>query len=129
MTGRRYTPGLLREIAEVFGEARALKFALAYGGQEIKIPKRPHDRHFIAVAVGLDLLRWLSARYPGENITIPTGARSVLAEQMALVDRLVEQGVSANEIVRQARVSIRTVYRARARRADDHQFDLFRKAS
>lgn len=122
---RRYTPGLLREVAEIFGDGRALKFALTYGGQEIWIPKRPHDRHRIADAVGPDLLRWLSAKYGGERIIVPSGARSALAEQMALVHRLVEDGLSANAIVRAARVNIRTVYRARARLREAAQYDMF----
>jgi hypothetical protein len=122
---KRYTPGLLREIAEVFGDARALRLALTYGGETIWIPRRAREDHRLARALGADMLRWLVANYGNEEIVVPSGARSVLAEQLALVHRLVEQGLPANEIVRQARVNIRTVYRARARLREHDQHDLF----
>lgn len=122
---QRYVPGLLREIAEVFGDGRALKFALTYGGEALWVPKRPRADHRIATAVGIDMLRWLAARHGGESVIVPTGMRSVLAEQLVLVERLVRQGLPANAIVRQARVHVRTVYRTRARLRERDQPDLF----
>jgi hypothetical protein len=124
----RYTPRLLREVGEVFGDARALKLAMAFGGQRVRIPVRPHPGHQVARELGLDVLRWLSARHGGEYLQIPTGARSLVAEQADLVRRLVEAGLSANEIVRQARVSSRTVHRVRERLRAERQPDLFSRA-
>lgn len=121
----RYTPRLLREVADVFGDARALKFAMEFGGQRLRIPKRPHAQHALARALGLDLLRWLSAQHGGEYLQIPTGARSVMAEQAELVRRLVAAGLSANEVARQARVHLRTVHRMRERLRAETQGDLF----
>lgn len=123
----RYTPRLLREVADVFGDGRALKLAMEFGGQRLRIPKRPHPGNRLADALGMDLLRWLSARHGGEYLQVPTGARSVLAEQAELVRRLVEAGLPANEIVRQARVHTRTVHRMRERLRAERQPDLFRQ--
>ena len=38
----RPLPGVLEEIAEIAGQATAIRMALAWGGQEIHIPKPHH---------------------------------------------------------------------------------------
>lgn len=121
----RYVPRLLRDLAEDFGDARMLKFAMAFGGRRLYIPVRAHDNHPVAQAAGMDVLRWLCKRHGGELVTFPTGARSMMAETAALVRSLVERGLTVDQIVRQARVHTRTVHRMRERLRHEAQSDLF----
>lgn len=122
---RGYVPRLLCDIAEAFGEPAAIRLAMEFGGQRLRIPRRAHPSHVVARHCGMAMLRWLSERYGGEYLTVPTGARSARAEQAALVRRLVEEGRTVRAIVIAARVHSRTVHRARERQRAETQDDLF----
>lgn len=130
MTPNLHLPNLLREIRDEFGLEAALTLAQHFGGQEVKLPLKPHADHPIAIRVGLPLLAFLVARSGGERITIPMGPRHPdklrAAERTQQVQRLTAEGWSAAEIARHLAMHERSVRLIRERtRGPDLQMDLF----
>ncbi len=118
-----FLPSLLREVADKFGIDPALRLAEAFGGQQVKLPRRARIDHTLARRVGLGVHAWLVEHYGGERITIPMGPRHPdkvrAAHRLAEVARLTAQGISTAEIARRLVIHERHVRDLRARAADD----------
>lgn len=120
----RGLPASLIDVAETLGARIAIKLMQAYGGQEIKFPKRPHDAHPVLVALGredgLRLCEFLS----GGLIYVPHGRARPSAVQDVLT--LQAEGRGRAEIARMLGISQRHVRRV-ANRPADNQPSLFDK--
>lgn len=125
---RIWLPHLLFDLAEAFGLAAALRFASAYGGRRLAVPKEVHEEHPIARDFGLPVLAWLVARGPGERILVPLGPQSSYTHRIGEIRRLLREGEDPATITRAVGCHVRSVYyhrRAlRERDADDRQGTL-----
>ena len=85
-------PDKLREIEEVAGREAAIALALAFGGQNIHIPRAENlgVSHRLATALG-PAAEAVCGRFAGERIYIPK-ARRALTRHLAL------RGLDASEI-------------------------------
>lgn len=126
-------PERLAEIAGVIGIEGALLIARARGGARMKIPARVSPDSPLAQIVGMERAELLSAHYTSghtsQEIEIPLGPTGARAEQVRAIWRLIEEGVSSEEIARRLRIASRTVRRHKARDAmrgrDKRQRELF----
>lgn len=59
------------ELEHDLGQVAALRLLANAGGQRREIPKRP-ERSKLADEVGLGVVRWLSARFGGTAVDIPS---------------------------------------------------------
>lgn len=84
-------PRTLEEIADVVGEAAALRLALKCGGTRVYVPHRPRKGLVLVDIVGLPAARALAAHYAGERLEIPRAHR--LRSKRARIVR--EQGSNA----------------------------------
>lgn len=117
-------PSSLLDIAETLGLRVALKLMQAFGGQEVRFPKRPAPDHAIIKALGEEDGRALCMFLSGEMIYIPHGrARRSAREDVRALEA---KGHSRAEIAKALGISQRHVRRAANGAARDHrQGDLF----
>lgn len=105
----RHLPGVLGEIAEVAGEAAAVKIALRWGGQHFYFPRARTigllpETHAFVNEVGRRAARALAKHYDGEVVYIPRARK-----KMAAV--LLKRGNHPSEVARQLGVTHRSVER------------------
>jgi hypothetical protein len=117
-------PGVLQEIAELIGEAKALEIASRAGGTRIYFPATAGDKHWLVECIGRDAADKLCGHFAvggrrGQRIEIPlyvSGTYRQLVRAIAQrVHKLHDGGASATEIARKAGVTQRSVHRHRAR--------------
>ncbi len=126
-------PARLAEIAGVIGLEGALLIARARGGARLSIPSRVTPESPVAQIVGLERAQALSAYYTSghtsQEIEIPLGPTGARAEHVRAIWRLLDEGVSSEEIARRLRIASRTVRRHKARSGgrtrDRRQSELF----
>ena len=83
-------------IAAELGEKAAHQFADRCGGQRIGIPNRPDEAVTLTNALGADTARFLSQRFGGSVIDVPTGSQHRRSE----IARLRREGKSPAAIAR-----------------------------
>jgi hypothetical protein len=113
--------GVLKEIAEVAGEAAAIALAAQVGGNRVYFPARLKPKHWLVECVGLRAAEKIVAHFrdrgTGQYIDIPiadAGAYPQLRRAIAKrVHELDKSGKSAREITSIVRVTSRTVHRHR----------------
>lgn len=112
-----HLPGVLAEIAEIAGEDAALKIAEARGGTNIYLPPVPGADHWLSELLGHDVALTIAARltcgFP-MRLDVPCGPTSIAARTRAKADRMIAEGRSEAEIVRETGYSGRTIRRRRA---------------
>ncbi len=126
-------PERLAEIASVIGLEGALLIASARGGARLSIPSKVTPESPIAQIVGLERAQALSLHFTSghtaQEIEVPLGPTGARAQQVRAIWRLIEDGVSNEEIARRLRIASRTVRRhkagARLRIRDRRQIELF----
>ncbi|RJF70892.1 helix-turn-helix domain-containing protein [Rhodopseudomonas palustris] len=134
----RGLPGVLAEIAEVAGEAAALKIAARFGGQRVYFPARPGAAdHWLVATVGPDAAAKLCAHFSvdrkrGNRIEIPLHVggsyRQFLRAISERLHALDQEGMSSREIAARLGLTQRTVHRHRGRhrgKTGDDQKSLF----
>lgn len=125
--------GILGQIAEVAGEAAALRLAAAKGGTQIYVPPAPGPDHWLTQMVGQDaasaIADLFTAGFAGARVDLPIGPTGsyarARAEAAARIDALIRTNMSESDIARATGYTIRTIRRHRARIRDDRQFSLF----
>lgn len=130
---KRELPGVLAEIAEVAGEAAALKISALHGGQRVYFPARQQgDDHWLVAAVGAEAAAKIAARFGGSNIDIPLhvgGTYRRFVRQIAKrIHALDSDDLSSREIAGKLGLTQRTVHRHRSRhrgKPDNDQGSLF----
>lgn len=126
--------GVLKEIAEVAGEAAAISIAAAVGGMRVYIPARLRLGHWLVECVGRKSAERIAAHFAangsGQRIDVPLcgiGAYPRLRRAIAKrVHEMDQAGASASEITRAVGITTRAVHRHRAahrgkRRRDKRQ--------
>jgi hypothetical protein len=116
-------PALLAEIAEVAGLDAALAIARVKGGQEVFVPARLSDQHWLVEAVGRARAEIIADHFTSGRgrikLDIPLGpAGSYLAERRRrarLLADAIAEGASANQAAQRAGLTRRSVLRAKAR--------------
>ncbi len=108
---RKHLPGLLRDVADVFGEPIAAKLARAFGGQYVYLPKRALPSHPIAKATSVGLLAWLIQHHDEcARIVIPSGRALLIADRVAQAKKLHDARLTVAAIASRLRVHVRTVH-------------------
>lgn len=115
--------GVLKEIADVAGEAAAVALAASVGGTRIYIPapRRLNEKHWLVVCVGrraaLKIAEHFSSASSGQRIDIPLcggGAYPQLRRAIAKrVHEMNQAGASASEITQAVGITTRAVHRHR----------------
>lgn len=119
-------PGVLRDVAEATDLTTALTLADKLGGSRVFVPREPRPGSKLVEAVGMEAARSIAELYPTENVDIPLGPLASHGRRHREIMRLVEQGISNQEIARRLHCHNRTVRRAKQRSAGpSSQFDLF----
>lgn len=117
MSERVDLPGVLAEVAEVAGQAAALRLADARGGTEKTYVPRPEAltaEHWLVQALGWDDAKTVAARIGGGPVPIPLGPLSGLRGRVrTAIRRALAEGRSAAEVARLVGVHQRTVRRHR----------------
>ena len=117
-------PGVLQEIAELIGDAKALEIAARAGGTRIYFPATAGDKHWLVECIGRAAADKLCGHFSvggrrGQRIEIPLyvgGTYRQLVRAIAeRVYRMHTGGASSTEIARKAGVTQRSVHRHRAR--------------
>jgi len=106
-------PPTLALLAEILGEAGALKLAAAHGGTRIYVSRGPKGA--VARVLGQELAERLVAEIGAGHLEIPYGPMGGAAGRRARMAKLLEQGVSAAKVARFVDVHARTVERTRAK--------------
>ena len=123
MTDRPHA-GWIDELERDLGQPAVLRLIANAGGQRRRVPKRPNGSQ-LADEVGVDVVRWLSHRFGGNDIDIPSlrgrerqdGANRLRA---AILDAgLTNPTRSANVIAAEFGVTASYVHKLRAQMRDD----------
>lgn len=116
-----YLPGVLSEIAEHIGQDVAVKLCLARGGREVWVPEKPKAGDVLSKIIGLHAAKLLSKLKGAGNMPVPQGnLRGEGGRRLRILD-LHEQGLSQSNIAAEVDVSLRTVERVLAGRANPNQ--------
>lgn len=106
-------PGVLGEIAEVAGDAAALKLARALGGTEIKLSARKGGK--LARIVGLDQAKAIVEAMGPEKITVPMAGMRGARGRREHAARLMRDGASSTQAALACDIHERTARRIRQR--------------
>ncbi|WP_316191278.1 MULTISPECIES: hypothetical protein [unclassified Bradyrhizobium] len=120
---------MLQEIADVAGEAAALKIAAQHGGRRVYFPSVDRlvgvdgEHYWLIDCVGYDLARKICEHFQvdgrGQRIEIPLHVggtyRQFLRQIAERVHELEDEGKSSTEIARTLGLTQRTVHRHRSR--------------
>lgn len=101
MQHRRYRSGYIRKISDLTDHETAMKFAYAFGGKRVRIPKRA-DNTLLASAVGTEAAMKISEAMGDEEFDCPI-------ERSNLIFWLRDQGKSTANIAHDLRMSPRGV--------------------
>lgn len=116
-------PASLVDLAETLGLVVALRLVQAYGGQEIRFPRRPGPNHPVIKALGDRDGHAVCRFLDGAMIYIPHGRARANRRAVAGLE---EKGHTRGQIARILGISQRHVRRlANGAASDDGQPDLF----
>ncbi len=116
------------ELEFDLGQAAALRLFVNAGGQRRKIPKKPEGSR-LAEEVGLEVVKWLSARFGGTDLDIPSyGARQRQARAAELRAAILDAGLtepnrSANVIATEFGVTAAWVHKLRTQMREEQKLD------
>jgi DNA-binding transcriptional ArsR family regulator len=113
---RLWLPGLLRDVADAFGEETALRLARELGGRYVYLPKAADRSHPVARVVGVKVLRYLIERHDElARIVIPKGPDRDRRLRARLIAEMTAAGRTADQIAAATGLHVRTVHYWRAR--------------
>ncbi len=110
-------PELLQELSDVVGLPMALRLAEAKGGQQVYIPHRVSEGHWLTELVGIENAKAICAYLTvdaGVHITIPKGDALTRARRVATVAKMLDEGRSSNQIAAATNMTQRHVFRQKA---------------
>ncbi|CUX57632.1 MULTISPECIES: helix-turn-helix domain-containing protein [Agrobacterium] len=123
---RAYMTPLLNRIADVAGERAAIILGNERAGQQIYVPKRMKEDHWLAELIGFDAATAMSRKFANQKIDIPPALGGDKKRRAATIAQMIDKGYSINTIVRLTGVSRSTVKEHLKRRPrDDRQGSLF----
>lgn len=119
-----YFVGILSRIAEEIGPDVAIALAMARGGREIYVPKRPKPDDTLSQIVGLPAAKQLQHLIGEGRHRIPLGSFGGQGGRQQRILALWRNGKSQSEIAAEVDVSLRTVERILGKRPDPNQPEL-----
>ncbi|MBE0529518.1 MAG: hypothetical protein IH626_01740 [Rhodospirillales bacterium] len=115
MADRPYLPGILAQVADEIGEAKALEFAHKLGGTEIHLKATFTEDDKLVRAMGMETARRIvNALGPGP-LLVPMAAGMRRARRNARIAELRARGETIATLALGAGVHERTVYRVQRR--------------
>ncbi|QQM29066.1 hypothetical protein JET14_12025 [Martelella lutilitoris] len=119
---RETLPQSIEEIADTIGVRLALKLVQTFGGQEVKFPVKPHDRHPVILALGKEDGLRICDYMGGQRFSVPhcRPRRNAKAD----IERLEAQGLTRGQIARRLGLTERWVRKMANDPPPDHP-DLF----
>ena len=118
--------GLAAEIAQVIGEAQALRLLAARGGTQIEIPKRAAGSKLADIIGEIDAHRMI-VHFGHGRLDLPMSAGRGIGERRARAKRMLADGASLTKTALACELSVRAVsrYKAQQDRRDRRQLPLF----
>lgn len=116
-------PASIRDIAETLGLEIVIKLVEHFGGVELRIPHKLHDKHKLMV-LGLDHAQALCEYCPEDTILVPVSLTA--RPNTKTVQQLEDQGLKRWEIARELGITQRHVRRlANSSYEDPDQMNMF----
>lgn len=123
--GAHLLPKLLADVARASNIQTALRLADEFGGQRIYVPMAIKKDHDIARVIGVKAASALAEVHGGSWIIVPLGPNASAARVRRTIVKLLREGKSSQDVVRQLRCHSRTVWRVQAELEAEKQPDLF----
>lgn len=101
---------VLREVADLCGDAVAVNLVRHYAGQRLLVPKKLTNEHHLVQSLGTAQANALVQGYCGERISVPRTLASGAAGRKELVLRSARQNVPVRQIAAQAECTEVRVY-------------------
>ena len=114
-------PISVAEMADVLGLPFVVKLVERFGGVELRIPHKLHEKHQL-MALGGDDATKLCAYCPGDTILVPISLMT--GRRKGMVAKLQEKGFNRSQIARQIGISQRHVRRLANPHKDPNQGNL-----
>ena len=116
------------QVAAVIGSGDALKLCNRFGGTALYIPHAIDERHAIAIAIGLDAAKLLSANFTGETLALPNVSRrrEMLVKRRRVLELAARGDMTAKQIALDVGYTERHVHNITGESGGDpRQFKLF----
>ena len=97
-------------LVELLGEARAHDLIDSHRCEVLSIPRTINENHPLSLRLGLEVAVLLVSEWPGRRLSIPTGYARRLAARNEKIRAARAAGVSVRQLVRDYRLSPRTIY-------------------
>lgn len=123
VSSRSGWPESLARIADIVGEAAALRLIADFGGTRFYVPGSPHPEMPIARSIGIKAARALARSYGGTEIDLPNGA--MLASKKLMILKSAKSGRLTARDTRSTDRYVRMVRNAGNRGGDVRQGSLF----
>jgi Mor family transcriptional regulator len=107
-TGQRGT--FEARLVELLGATRAHDLIDRHRCETLSIPRELNENHPLTQAVGMEVAAVLVAEWPGRRLSIPTGYARRMAVRNQQIRAARAAGVSVRQLVRDYRLSSRTIY-------------------
>lgn len=109
-------PNIIDEIGAVIGTTAALRLLAIFGGTKLYVPETMREDHPIALGIGLEAAKRLSAIFAREGLNLPDGEDFHRLQRVRRVAGLLRAGTSERDIAMFVGVSARQVrnYRVEA---------------
>ena len=102
-------PRSLRELGGEIGLEAVLKLAEHYGGTQIFPPKKVHDGHPLAQAIGLPAAQYIAGYWGGDYLYVPNLAGVKKKIRNAEIVRRYDQGESKRKLALAFQVTSKTI--------------------
>lgn len=116
------------QVAAVIGSGDALKLCNRFGGTALYIPHSVDERHAIAIAIGIDAAKLLSANFTGETLALPNVSRrrEMLVRRRRVLELAARGDMTAKDIALATGYTERHVHNITGESGGDpRQFKLF----
>lgn len=105
--------GVLGEFEQIIGLESTFKIATKWGGSYVVIPKNPKEKNLLVQFIGIENVKKLIKEFGAGEVLIPMGHFRGGGHKRLMIAKLLEKGLSRNEICRMIDVHIKTVERAK----------------
>lgn len=104
----------LAVVRSCCGREAAHILQATFGGRRITVPLNPKPHHSLSVIVGVSGAEAIRDEFGWGEVNVPLGELGAGAALRVRAQRLLREGLSANDVAKALSISVRTVYRYRA---------------
>ncbi|MEC7118397.1 MAG: Mor transcription activator family protein [Pseudomonadota bacterium] len=103
----------LQHVVDLIGAQSAIRLVRAKGGQCVSFckPESLHDKHWLAVLVGLDHARQLCIEFDGKPLKLPIEVNALLQLRNEAIAAEFQDGVSVSQLARDYEIDRKLVQR------------------